>query len=154
MDKVWIMTDDLANVPYDARDKPLGDQATGTGWQGRPVDKSIWLNDELPMLRQLWNMGRISQGIWTIAPDGKVGQQVNYILERTTKSKMIREETKPAYNMTALIEVADEERRTWFALPEHIRDKIVKEDDEDRLMKRDSCTGAIDYQPYWEDWFG
>lgn len=155
MDKVWIMTDDLANVPYDRRDKPLGDQATGLGWQGRPVDPSIWLNDELPMLRELYRMGRIPKGVWTMAPDGTVGQQVNYILEREQKPAVKnREERAPKYNMTALVLAADEERRRWFALPEHVRDDIIKRDNDDRLMKRDSCNGACSYQPFGEDWFG
>lgn len=149
------MTDDLKNVPYDMRDAPLGDQAVGTGWLGRPIDKSIWLKDELPMLRELFKLGLVSD-IWTIDVDGNPGQQVNYILERTQKSKKRTNEPllQPTYNMTALIEESEMERRKWLALPESVRDKLLREDDEDRLMKRDSCTGAIAYQPYTDDWFG
>lgn len=157
-DRILIMSDDLVNVPYDRRPKPLGHQETGLGWQGRPVDPSIWLNDELPMLRELFRMGRISEGVWTLSPSGALGQKVNYILEREFTSNTKREEEvqpyEPSYNITELIEQADQARREWSALPEHERAQIIGRDEQDRINKRSTCGEALSYQPWNEDWFG
>lgn len=173
---VFLMTDDVNRVPTSQYPYPIGDQVL-FNYDGKPANPSIWLRDELPMLRSLKEHGKLND-FYAISVDGSTRIQHTNVLTypqwpmplwpplgrrdgdvnissveaNEAIKKFNREFPAREARRQKLIALGEEIERDYLALPEEVRERL---EHKARLaLRADSCGGATDYQPPNEDWFG
>lgn len=127
--EVYIMTDDPNNVPV-------------TQLPGK--DPSIWINDELPVLRQSYSMGIVTK-FWAVDLFGIRKVDQTGVLQ--TGSKKTRIETWGA-NITSILEWSVETEK------EHSTMNVSLRSDGEFEKRWDACSAAVSNEPAGQDFFG
>ncbi len=168
--KVYIMTDNLKNVPTSPYYAPVGDQEV-SNWKGNPANPSIWLSHELPMLRELYKFGTINS-LNTISPSGGTGYDLTialYYKEYPNKIPVIQlpprdepigkvlPDPKPwLMNLTATepqvihpdMEITNFTRQVWemlrFTEQLKLEYEAMPQEMKDRLDERERLSGRAD----------
>lgn len=113
---------------------------------------SIWLNDELPMLRELNANGLLGK---LLAIDA-VGNPLGDVTAAAYGGRRISQSGKRTHleelgiNITQLAEASEKNRIGYQNLPQHVRHSLDREAEK----RWDSCGAAANAQPYLQDWFG